>query len=257
MTLNNVVTIAIGGLAGYLITNTLLETITTIIRQYPVTATTTTTLTPAVVGLKTTGKKVAMNKGAAHRNGQRYNCNINFVNYCMIGYFKAGNAEKQNMKTDGPNHGSCSSLPKCVWIEPQVVISSGKMEMGAEFPHPTNHSRSCPSCKTVGSLSGIEYGKAVAAFNSGDGFRRCVVWIDKGVTGKWTKVLDETDRGQITNATLAKRQLPIEGRGLEVEIRMHGGSSGTAMRDCNVWEIVPPAGVGATTAAYTNARWYK
>lgn len=206
-------------------------------------------LTPAVLGLKTTGKKVAMNKGANHANGQRYNCNHTFTNYCMIGYFKAGNAEKHNMKTDGPNHGSCKSLPKCVWIEPQVVINSGQLEMGAEFPHPTNHKRSCPSCKTVGSLRGIEYGFAVAAFNSG-GFRRCMVWIAKPAGSKWVKVLDETDKGQITNATLAKRQLFTTGKGMEAEMRFHGGNSGTAMRECNVWEITPPA---ATTAGFVEA----
>lgn len=205
-------------------------------------------LSPAVVGLKPTGKKVAMNKGANHANGQRYNCNHTFINYCMIGYFKAGNAEKHNMKTDGPNHGSCTSLPKCVWIEPQVVIASGKFEMGSEWPHPKNHKAACPSCKSVGSLAGKEYGMAVAAFDSA-GFRRCMVWMDVGVTGKWTKVLDETDKGQITNATLAKRKLFTEGKGMEAEMRFHGGNSGTAMRDCNVWEITPPAGTVATTVA--------
>lgn len=214
--------------------------------NYPVAATTS-GLTPAVVGLKATGKKVAMNTGAKHRNGQRYNVNHSFTNYVMMGYFKAGNAEKQNMKTDGPNHGSCTSLPKCVWIEPQVVIGTGKWEMGSEWPHPKNHTSPCPSCKSVGSLSGgVEYGEAIAAFNSG-GFRRCVVWVDKGVTGKWVKVLDETDRGQITNPTLAKRTLPTGGKGLEAEIRMHGGFSGTAIRDCYVWEIVPPAAASTTT----------
>lgn len=259
--LGNLITIAGIGIIGYVAYSTvLLPSLARPIEQFPVAtggAGTTTggALTPAAVGLKATGKKVAMQKGAAHRNGQRYNVNHAFINYCMMGYFKAGNAEKQNFKADGPNHGSCKSLPKCAWIEPQVVISSGQMQIGAEFPHPTNHSRSCPSCKSIGSLGGVEYGWASAHFNSG-GFRRCVVWIAKPAGSKWTKVLDETDKGQITNASLAKRQLPIEGRGLEAEIRMHGGNSGTAIRDCNVWEIIPPAGA-TTTAAYGNVRWYK
>jgi hypothetical protein len=233
------------------------------IRIFPVeTATTATSLTPAVVGLKATGQKVVMNKGGAHRNGQRYNCNINFKNYVMIGIFNAGNAEKQNMKTDGPNHGSCSSLPKCAWIEPQVVIDSGNWEMGSEWPHPKNHTASCPSCKSSGSLRGKEYGIAIAAFETPDGFRRCIVWTDVGVTGTWSKMLDETDKGQITNATLAKRQLPIDGRGLEVEIRMHSGNSGTSVRDCNVWEIIPPVAATATTTAtaaygYDSSRRYR
>lgn len=251
-TLNSILTI--GGLAliGYVgfavISSNLFR-----LQQYPAAVTPTPAgtatggITPAVLGLKTTGKKVAMQKGAAHRNGQRFNVNHNFINYVMMGYFKPGNAQKVNMKTDGPNHGSCTSLPKCVWIEPQVVISSGKLEMGSEWPHPKNHSAPCPSCKTVGALSG-EFGWAVAAFDSG-GFRRCIAWIDKGATGKWTKVLDETDKGQITNATLAKRKLPIEGKGLEAEIRCHGGSSGTGMRDSFVWEITPPAGTVAATVA--------
>jgi hypothetical protein len=249
--LTTLVGVGLLGFIGYsLITNS--------IQQYAVAATPAASsggLSPTVLGLKPTGKKVAMNKGANHANGQRYNCNHAFINYCMMGYFKAGNAEKHNMKTDGPNHGSCTSLPKCAWIEPQVVIASGKFEMGSEWPHPKNHKASCPSCKSVGSLSGKEYGFAVAAFEEG-GFRRCMVYTDVGVTGKWTKVLDETDKGQITNATLAKRKLPIEGKGLEAEMRFHGGNSGTSMRDCNVWEITPPAAASAT-AAFGNVRWYK
>lgn len=261
--LGNIITIAGLGIIGYVAYSTvLLPNLSRPIEQYPVATTGGATggggaLTPAVLGLKATGKKVAMQKGAAHRNGQRYNVNHSFINYVMMGYFKAGNAEKQNFKSDGPNHGGCTSLPKCVWIEPQVVIGSGQMQIGAEFPHPTNHSRSCPSCKSVGSLGGgTEYGWASAHFNSG-GFRRCVVWISKPAGSKWTKVLDETDKGQITNATLAKRQLPIGGKGLEAEIRFHQGSSGTAIRDCNVWEIIPPGGATTATAAYGNVRWYK
>lgn len=234
------------------------------LRQYPVATTTTTTgggggNTPAKLGYRGTGQKVAMERGAAHRNGQRWNVNHKFKNYLMIGHFKIGPGQQTiNHKTDGPNHGSCTSLPRCVWIEPNLTISSGKLDMTSEWPHPKNHNgMPCPSCKTIGSIqTGQWLGWAVAAFQCGE-FRKIEVFADKSGTGaSWQKIASEVDRGQITNSTLAKRPLALDGRGLESEIRQHGATKGgTDMRDAWVYEITPPA--CTSTAAYANVRWYK
>src|SRR5215207_544175 len=81
---------------------------------------------PAKLGYKATGNKVAMEKGANHRNGQRYNVNHKFKNYVMMGHFKIGKGQQAiNHKTDGPNHGSCTSLPKCFVAGIKVVTSKG------------------------------------------------------------------------------------------------------------------------------------
>src|SRR5215207_3330885 len=176
---------------------------------------------PAKLGYKATGNKVAMEKGANHRNGQRYNVNHKFKNYVMMGHFKIGKGQQAiNHKTDGPNHGSCTSLPKCVWIEPNLNISSGKLDMTSEWPHPKNHNgMPCPSCKSIGAISaGTWLGWAVAAFQVGQ-FRKIEAWTDKSGTGaSWVKLASEIDKGQITNPTLAKRALFLSGAGLESEI---------------------------------------
>lgn len=207
---------------------------------------------PAKLGYKGTGNKVAMNKGSNHANGQRYNVNHKFKNYVMIGHFKIGKGQEAlNCKTDGPNHGSCTSLPKCVWIEPNLNISSGKLDMTSEWPHPKNHNgMPCPSCKSIGAISaGSWLGWPVAAWQEGP-YRHIEAWADKSGTGSsWTKLASEVDKGQITNAELAKRSLFLTGAGLECEIRCHGAKGGdTDIRDCNVFEITPPGGATATAA---------
>ena len=206
-------------------------------------------MTPEALGFKSTGKKVAMNKGANHRNGQRYNVNHVFKNYIMMGIFKTGSGQEViEMKTDGPNHGSCKSLPKCTWLEPDLKMD-GSAHLGAEFPHPTNHNdRPCPSCKSLGtSIAGKTIGFAVGAWQTGQ-YRTVSMWADPTGTGNgWKQLLLETDKGQITKPDLATRALPTDGKGLEAEIRMHGAKSGdTTMSNCFVYEIAPPAG-----AAYT------
>ena len=138
----------------------------------------------------------------------------------------------------------------CVWVEPNLNISSGKLDMTSEWPHPKNHNgMPCPSCKSIGAISaGSWLGWAVAAWQEGP-YRKIEAWADKSGTGaSWTKLASEVDKGQITNPTLAKRALFLTGKGLESEVRMHGATSGdTDVRDCNVFEITPPA---SATAAF-------
>jgi len=210
--------------------------------------------TPAKLGYKGTGQKVAISGGANHENGQRYNVNHKYKNYLIICHIKIGKGQEAlNCKTDGPNHGSCTSLPKCVWIEPNLNISSGKLDMTSEWPHPKNHNgMPCPSCKTIGAISvGSFLGWAIAAWQEG-AYRKIEVWVDKSGSGSaWQKVASEVDKGQITNPELAKRALFLEGKGLEAEIRCHGATGGdTAIKDGWVYEITPP---GGATAAFVNS----
>ena len=199
---------------------------------------------------KITGNFVDMEVGSNHENGQRYNVNHKFKNYMMIGYFKTGpDQEKINMKADGPNHGSCTSLPKCVWIEPQIVLATGQLELGAEYPHPDNHTAPAPSAVNLNrDLRDQWIGWCVICYQSGE-YREIEVWVDPdGLNAQdqpfnnWQKVLQEVDRGQITTATLAKRELFLTGDGLEAEVRMHGAGGGghgdtTDMAYARVYEI--------------------
>ena len=201
---------------------------------------------PATLGYKGTGQKVAISGKSDHENGTRFNCNHKFKNYLIISHIKIGKGQDAlNCKTDGPNHGSCTSLPKCCWIEPNLAISSGKLDMTSEWPHPKNHNGlPCPSCKSIGSISvGQWLGWAQALYQDG-AYRHIDVWADKSGTGaSWTKLASETDKGQITNATLAKRPLFLEGKGLEAEIRCNNASGGdAAIKDGWVYEITPPVG---------------
>ena len=214
--------------------------------------------TPAKLGYKGTGQKVAISGKADHANGTRFNVNHKYKNYLVISHIKIGKGQDAlNCKTDGPNHGSCTALPKCCWIEPNLSISSGKLDMTSEWPHPKNHNgMPCPSCKSIGAISvGQWLGWGIAAWQEG-AYRKIEVWADKSGTGSsWTKLASEVDKGQITNATLAKRPLFLEGKGLEAEIRCNNASGGdAAIRDGWVFEITPP---NSATSAYTNIRWYK
>jgi hypothetical protein len=190
---------------------------------------------------------VNLDNGARHRNGDRYNSNHHFINYEVTGYYLV-KGELIEMKTDGPNHSGCSSLPRCQWAEPRLVLSNGKAEIASEYPHPTNHGPfSCSSCKTLAqNFEGKWIGyKVIAYTDPADGFRIYEQWVDPdGLTdsntkpvNNWVLTLKEKNTGQIMPNP--NRQLPIEGRGLEAEIRIHGGH-GTEMKMGTVHEIIPP-----------------
>lgn len=207
------------------------------------------------IGFKTTGQKVAMNVGGDPAGtGQRYNANHKFTNYLMSGLFKLGsNQELIEMKTDGPNHGGCSQVPRCFWAEPRFDMS-GKSSLSMEMPHTPrkDYTISCPSCKSIpGSYGGKWIGYAVAAYGPKGG-RVVEQWVDPTGTGNsWQLTLREKIDGRWHGAQ--NRDLPLDGRGLEAEIRMIGSSGGTDMRNAFIYEIVPAG--GTTTNQYLNLRF--
>lgn len=212
-------------------------------------------LTPEALGMKSTGKKVTMVFGKdTAGNGMRYNCNHSFHNYVMIGLFKiASGQELIEMKTDGPNHSGCSSLPRCFWAEPRFEMSGGKATLSFEGPHGSGdkgHTVSCPSCKSIpGSYGGKYIGYAVAAYGPKGG-RIVEQWVDPSGTGNsWQLTMREKIDSRFGGAGNANRDLPVDGRGLEAEVRMHGGSeSATDMKNAFVFEIAAPG-----TAAFVQS----
>lgn len=211
---------------------------------------------------KTTGKKVAMKRGTAHRNGQRFNVTHSFANYMMIGYFKTTSNQKQiEMKTDGPCHGCggnpCTSLPTCMWYEPDLYMD-GTVRFSGEFPHPKNQvfpNAKLDVNKPLGvSLKAKWIGYAVVAYTNAAKQRVIEQWadpdpFDAAGAGKpkngWVLTLKATDRGDGTMfpKQYFPRTLPVNFKGgLEAEIRMHAGAPtpGADMKWCNVYEIVPP-----------------
>jgi hypothetical protein len=195
-----------------------------------------------------TGKEVELEYGARHENGDRYNVNHKFLSYEVTGYYKVSNTEKIEMKTDGPNHGGCEELPKCMWAEPQFEIKGGKAAVGAEYPHPKNHNDiECSSCKALGTdFTNKWIGYKVIAYTNKEGYRVYEQWVDpEGLdasgkpANKWVNVMKEVDKGQIVKDSKG-RKLPIEGKGLESEIRCHGGHD-TELKFGKVEEITPPA----------------
>ena len=190
---------------------------------------------------------IAMEYGARHENGDRYNANHKFINYEVTGYYLTSNTEKIEMKTDGPNHSGCGDMPKCQWAEPRIDIANGKASISSEYPHPKNHpDAGCPSCKTYGSpLAKRWIGYKVIAYAAADGHRVYEQWLDpEGLdaggrpANKWVFMMRETNTGQVMPNP--KRMLPTGDRGLEAEIRMHGGSK-TEMKFGKIQEIIPPA----------------
>jgi hypothetical protein len=193
---------------------------------------------------QTTGNEIPMNYGSRHRNGDRYNANHTFVNYEVTGYYLTANAELIEMKTDGPNHGGCKKMPKCQWIEPHFEMDGGKAALGAEYPHPKNHNDlPCPSCVTLGGKYNNKWiGYKVIAYVNSEGLRVVEQWVDPDGLDKsghpsnnWVLTLKEVNDGQLTPNP--KRALPIEGEGLEAEIRVHHGKK-TEMKFGKIAEIV-------------------
>jgi hypothetical protein len=199
-------------------------------------------------GFKPTGKKVQMNVARLDENGQRYNVNHAFQNYIMAGLFKLSpSATMIEMKTDGPNHSGCSQVPRCAWFEPRFE-TNGKSSLSMEMPHTPrkDYTISCPSCKSIpGSYAGKWIGYAVACYGP-QGARVLEQWVDPTGTGtKWQLTLKEKIDSRFHQA--ANRPLPVEGKGLEAEIRMIDATTGQDVKNCFVYEIVPP-----TTAAAQN-----
>lgn len=195
------------------------------------------------IGFKTTGQKVAMNVGGDPAGtGKRYNANHKFTNYLMSGLFLTGKGQELiEMKTDGPNHSGCSQVPKCFWAEPRFAMN-GKPSLSMEMPHTPrkDYDISCPSCKSItGSFGGKWIGYAIAAYGPKGG-RTVEQWVDPTGSGtKWQLTLREKIDARWHGAQ--NRDLPLDGRGLEAEIRMIGASSGTDMKNAFIYEIVPPA----------------
>lgn len=201
---------------------------------------------------RTTGKSVAIGKGSNHRNGQRYNVNHSFRNYMIVAYLKTSSGQTAiGIKTDGPNHGSCKSKPKCLWIDPDIQLDDLSVVYGAEYPHPKSNKVPCPSCRKAGvNVRGKWVGVASVAYGP-DGNRWHELWVDPGgldASGKpanrWTQLLKENYTKYLPS-DWRNRQLPTGGRGLEAEIRMRGARSGVDMKFAHVFEIVPPIGAGA------------
>ena len=204
---------------------------------------------------KITGKKVAMEIGTDHRNGQRYNNNHSFKNYMMVGYFKTGKGqEKLEMKTDGPNHGGCSQIPECMWYEPSIVVASGEPELGGEWPHPKNHNNLPADFKEKlkKPIAETWVGYAVIAYTNKAGNRVVEQWdaVDpfdasgSKPTNNWHLNLKAEEKGQIFPKEFIPRDLDkviAHEAGFESEIRMHGGvNHDCEMKWCYVYEIVPP-----------------
>ncbi|MGE0172556.1 MAG: hypothetical protein AB7T49_07225 [Oligoflexales bacterium] len=191
-----------------------------------------------------TGNEVALNYGSRHRNGDRYNANHTYINYEVTGYYLTANAEKIEMKTDGPNHGGCKKLPKCQWVEPRFEMDGGKANMGSEYPHPKNHNDlPCTSCVALGGDFHNKWiGYKVIAYENEQGLRVIEQWVDPDGLDKegkpannWVLTLKEVNEGQIMPNP--KRDLPIDGEGLEAEIRIHHGKK-TEMKYGKISEIV-------------------
>ncbi|NOJ30296.1 MAG: hypothetical protein DA328_09040, partial [Nitrososphaeraceae archaeon] len=201
------------------------------------------------VQFKLTGKKVAMEKGSNHRNGQRYNVNHFYENYIMLGKFKTGKGQEQiEMKTDGPNHGGCTQLNNCMWYEPAIYMN-GKVKFGTEYPHPTNHDVDLNVIqyhKDLGySIDQTTIQYAVGAFYDKDGKRNIIQAATKDLNGIPEINIWAIENGQIFPSKYLPRDLKKimqendEG-GLEAEIRMHQATnSDTSMTDCYVYEIEP------------------
>jgi hypothetical protein len=194
----------------------------------------------------TTGKETKLDYAKRHENGDRYNGNHTYLNYEVTGYFYTSEAEKLELKTDGPNHGGCKELPRCMWLEPSFEMDGGRAYMNAEYPHPVSHDDlPCPSCKSIGGeLNNKWVGYKVIAYYSADGYRTIEQWVDPDgldANGKpannWVLTLKETDTGQLLPNP--KRELPLDGDGLEAEIRVHHGHD-TEMKFGKITEIVKP-----------------
>ena len=202
---------------------------------------------------KTTGKKVDMEKGSDHRNGQRYNVNHTYTNYMMIGYFKTGRGQEVlEMKTDGPNHGGCDKLPQCMWYEPHIDVDTGKVSLGGEWPHPDNHNdlKTDFTENLKKPIKETWVGYAVVAYTSPAGNRVIEQWdaldpfgSDGKPTNNWHMNLKVEDtKGKVFPSQYHPRMPPINfDEGLEAEIRMHRGTNhDTEMKFCRVYEIIPP-----------------
>ena len=194
----------------------------------------------------TSAAAIPLEYGARHENGDRYNANHAFINYEVTGYYLTANTEKIEMKTDGPNHSGCDELPRCEWAEPRIDIADGKASISSEYPHPVNHPDSeCPSCMTLGTpLDARWIGYKVIAYANADGLRVYEQWLDADgldaddrPANHWVRMMIETNTGQIIPNP--DRALPIEGAGLEAEIRCHQGHE-TEMKLGKIQEIVPP-----------------
>ncbi|MGE0871290.1 MAG: hypothetical protein AB7P03_22205 [Kofleriaceae bacterium] len=190
---------------------------------------------------------VALEYGARHDNGDRYNANHTFISYEVTGYYLTSETEKIEMKTDGPNHGGCDDLPDCQWVEPRIDIADGRASISSEWPHPTNHDdANCPSCKTLNiNLEHKWIGYKVIAYPDANGMRVYEQWLDPDgldandkPVNNWVLMMRETNTGQVMPNP--DRDLPLGGDGLEAEIRCHGGHD-TEMKYGKIQEIVAPA----------------
>ncbi|MGE0551126.1 MAG: hypothetical protein AB7O24_14035 [Kofleriaceae bacterium] len=189
---------------------------------------------------------IALEYGARHENGDRYNANHRFASYEVTGYYLTSETEKIEMKTDGPNHGGCESLPECQWVEPRIDVANARASISSEWPHPTNHDdAACPSCKTLDiNLEHKWIGYKVIAYTDANGMRVYEQWLDPDgldasdkPVNNWVLMMRETNTGQVMPNP--DRELPTGGDGLEAEIRCHGGHD-TEMKYGKIQEIVPP-----------------
>jgi hypothetical protein len=208
----------------------------------------------------TTGNFVDMEEGSAHENGQRYNVNHKFADHMIIGYFltKSGQ-EAIGVKTDGPNHGGCSSSPECRWIDPDLGMNCN-VKYGAEYPHPDANDLDCPSCKSCGQdLSGKWVGIASLVYGP-PGDRWHEFWVDPGgldasekPANQWQQLLKENYTKQIPS-NWQRTEHPVNfDNGFEAEIRMRG-AQGTDMKYSRVYEL--NTGGGGSTAATARVRSY-
>jgi hypothetical protein len=194
----------------------------------------------------TAAAPIALEYGARHDNGDRYNANHTFINYEVTGYYLTSETEKIEMKTDGPNHSGCGSLPRCQWAEPRINIADAAASISSEWPHPRNHDDAdCPSCQTLNlnlEEKWIGY-KVIAYTDAATGMRVYEQWLDPDgldandqPVNNWVLMMTETNTGQIMPNP--DRALPTGGRGLEAEIRCHGGHD-TEMKYGKIQEIAP------------------
>lgn len=211
--------------------------------------------------LKPTTKKVAMEKGSDHRNGQRYNVNHKFENHLMQGYYLLGKGQdKIETKEDGPNHGSCDFTTDqiCFWWEAGVDLATGKGESQYEWPHADNYD--IPDSKndlidSVGQLNaGNWVGWATACYWGTDGLRHYKAWCDPNPfdsQGKplnnWKLVIHLRHTADlITNPEPIiiprdMQKVMDYDQGFECEIRMNRATNhDTEMKNAWVFEVIPP-----------------
>lgn len=212
-----------------------------------------------------TGRKIKVEWGSDHRNGQRFNVNHKFENYCSDGIFTTGKGQTvMEEKTDGGCHGcggnDCNDKDNpykiCMWCELGILIDTGEPKADLECPHPDNNSIDL-------SFATYKKGLGYAIKETDIRFTTVCVYDSKKERNYFmgcTKNINENPelvlhlkeseicKGQDTKpfAYLFPRDIKTaidhsrDGQGFEAEYRMNNAKSGTSnMKEAYIYEIKP------------------